>query len=191
MPTRELALQIQALAQKISKFTKINIEFFIGGTMVKEDYIKIEEKNIHLVVCTPGRLKDLVKKYDYLLDKCEFFVLDEADRLLEGNFEKDVEEIVNHLSPKCSLLMYSATFPVRIRSFKEKFMPRAEVINLMDELMLIGLTHYYMLVDEREKMRAIFMLYSSLIINQCIIFCRSNKRAEVLSRKLNEKKYQN
>ena len=50
--------------------------------MVKEDYIKIEERNIHLVVCTPGRLKDLVKKYDYLLDKCEFFVLDEADRLL-------------------------------------------------------------------------------------------------------------
>lgn len=70
-------------------------------------------------------------------------------------------------------------------------MPRAEVINLMEELMLIGLTHYYMLVDEREKMRAIFKLYSSLIINQCIIFCRSNKRAEFLSRKLNEKKYQN
>jgi superfamily II DNA/RNA helicase len=82
VPTRELALQIQALAMLISKFTKINIEFFIGGTMVKEDYLKIEEKNIHLVVCTPGRLKDLVKKYDYLLDKCEFFVLDEADRLL-------------------------------------------------------------------------------------------------------------
>jgi ATP-dependent RNA helicase DDX6/DHH1 len=63
-------------------------------------------------------LKDLVKRYDYLLDKCEFFVLDEADRLLEGNFEKDVEEIVNHLSPKCTLLMYSATFPIRIKSFK-------------------------------------------------------------------------
>lgn len=61
----------------------------------------------------------------------------------------------------------------------------------MDELMLAGLTHYYMLVDEKEKLRAIFKIYSSLIINQCIIFCRSNKRAEMLSRKLNEKKYQN
>jgi len=147
VPTRELALQVQALAQKISKFKKINIELFIGGTMVKEDYAKIEDKIVHMVVCTPGRLKDIVKKYDNLLAKCEFFVLDEADRLLEGNFEKDVEEIVNYLSPKCALLMYSATFPIRIRSFKEKFMPRAEVINLMDELMLIGLTHYYMLVD--------------------------------------------
>lgn len=68
-------------------------------------------------------------------------------------------------------------------------MPKADVINLMEELMLIGLTHYYMLVDEREKMRAIYKIYGSLIINQCIIFCRSNKRAEFLSKKLNDKKY--
>ncbi len=54
--------------------------------MVKEDYAKIDERNIQLVVCTPGRLKDLVKRYDRLLERCEFFVLDEADRLLEGNF---------------------------------------------------------------------------------------------------------
>ncbi len=55
-------------------------------------------------------------------------------------------------------------------------MPKAEVINLMDELMLIGLTHYYMLLDEKDKMKAIYKIYSELIINQCIIFCRSNKR---------------
>lgn len=117
--------------------------------MVKEDYAKIEDKVAHMVVCTPGRLKDLVKKYDTLLNDCEFFVLDEADRLLQGNFERDVEEIVSHLNPKCCMLMYSATFPLRIKSFKEKFMPTAEVVNLMDELMLLGMTHYYMLVDER------------------------------------------
>ena len=82
VPTRELALQAQALAQKISKFTKAKIELFIGGTNVKDDYNRIEDKNVQLAVCTPGRLKDLVKKYDYLLDDCKFFVMDEADRLL-------------------------------------------------------------------------------------------------------------
>lgn len=70
VPTRELALQVQNLSQKISKFKKVNIELFIGGTMVKEDYTKIEDKNIHLMVCTPGRLKDLIKRYDNLLDNC-------------------------------------------------------------------------------------------------------------------------
>ena len=78
-----------------------------------------------MAVCTPGRLKDLLKKYKDLLSECKFFVLDEADRLLEGNFERDVEELVGYLNPKCALLMYSATFPVRIKSFKQKFMPKA------------------------------------------------------------------
>jgi superfamily II DNA/RNA helicase len=59
----------------------------------------------------------------------------------------------------------------------------------MEELMLLGLTHFYMLVDEKEKMKAIYKIYAELIINQCIIFCRSNKRAEFLSKKLNERKY--
>ena len=86
VPIRELAPQVQVLAQKLSKFTKINIEFFIGGTIIREDYNKIEEKKVQLMVCTPGRLKDLVKRCSNLLDHWEFFVLDEADRLLEGNF---------------------------------------------------------------------------------------------------------
>ena len=85
---------------------------------MKEDYMKIEEKRVHLVVCTPGRLKDLIKRRKSLLDDCKFFVLDEADRLLEGNFEREVEDILYHLSPECSMIMYSATFPIRIKSFK-------------------------------------------------------------------------
>ena len=57
VPTRELALQGQSLAQRLSKFTKANIGYFIGGTIVKEDLNKIEDKNVQLVMCTPGRLK--------------------------------------------------------------------------------------------------------------------------------------
>lgn len=60
-------MQVQALAEKLSKFTKINISYFIGGTLVKDDYNTIEDKKTHLAVCTPGRLKDLLKKYKDLL----------------------------------------------------------------------------------------------------------------------------
>ena len=87
--------------------------------------------------------------------------------------------------------MYSATFPVRIKSFKQKFMPKAEVVNLMEELMLIGLTHYYILVEEEEKLQYLYKIYSELIVNQCIIFCRSNKRVEFLSKKMNSKGLEN
>lgn len=91
----------------------------------------------------------------------------------------------------CGLYMYSATFPVRIKSFKQKFMPNARVINLMEELMLLGLTHYYILVEENEKLQYLFKIYSELIVNQCIIFCRSNKRAEFLSKKMKNKGFEN
>ena len=87
--------------------------------------------------------------------------------------------------------MYSATFPVTIKSFKQKYMPKAEVINMMEELMLIGLTHYYILVDEKDKIKALNTIYSKLIIHQCIIFCGSYSRVEMLSKKLREKGYEN
>lgn len=73
-------------------------------------------------------------------------MLDEADSLLKDKTEQDIEEIISYLPKKCPLYLFSATFPVRIKGFKQKFMPKAEVINLMDELMLLGLTHYYIYV---------------------------------------------
>lgn len=136
-------------------------------------------------------MKDLLRTKKNLLDECQFFILDEADSLLKDKTERDIEEIISYLKKKCSLYMYSATFPIRIKSFKQKFMPEAQVVNLMDELMLIGLTHYYIFVEEEEKLQYLYKIYSELIVNQCIIFCRSNKRAEFLSKKLNNKGYEN
>ena len=144
--TRELATQVQELASKFAKFTNVKIKSFIGGTEVKKDHENIEKESIHVAICTAGRLKDLLRSKKTLLDQCGFFVLDEADSLLKDKTEHDIEEILSYLNKKCPLYMYSATFPVRIKSFKQRFMPNAEVINLMDELMLIGLTHYYILV---------------------------------------------
>lgn len=71
------------MATKFAKFTKIKIESLIGGRSVKEDHIKLEDENIHLAICTAGRLKDLLRSKKNLLDECNFFVLDEADSLLK------------------------------------------------------------------------------------------------------------
>jgi len=87
--------------------------------------------------------------------------------------------------------MYSATFPITIKSFKQKYLPKAEVLNCMDELMLLGLTHYYILVEEKQKIMALNTIYAKLVINQCIIFCSSVQRVEMLSKKLKEKGYEN
>ena len=103
-------------------------------------------------------------------------MLDEADKLLSQDFQIQIEEILDKFKKEPQLLMYSATFPITIKSFKQKYMPKAEVINMMEELMLIGLTHYYILVDEKDKIKALNTIYSKLIIHQCIIFCGSYQR---------------
>jgi ATP-dependent RNA helicase DDX6/DHH1 len=190
--THELAHQICEVAKELNKFKRVKVVSLQGGgRTVKEDLKKLEEEN-HLAICTTGRLKDLLSKKKNLLDQCEFFVLDEADRILKDTrTEEDIEGIISYLPKQCGLYLYSATFPVRIRGFKHKYMANAVVVNMMNELMLLGLTHYYILVNESEKLLYLFKIYQELIINQCIIFCGSSKRAEYLSKKMKNKNLEN
>jgi ATP-dependent RNA helicase DDX6/DHH1 len=105
------------------------------------------DEKIHIAVGTTGRVKEIVRRRANILSDCRFFVLDEADKLVSNDFQIQIEEILDRFKDPPQMLMYSATFPVTIKSFKQKYMPKAEVLNLMDELMLIGLTHYYILVE--------------------------------------------
>jgi ATP-dependent RNA helicase DDX6/DHH1 len=83
------------------------------------------------------------------------------------------------------LMLFSATFPASIAEFKNKWLPDAEVINQMrDSLTLRGITQYYAFVDESQKVHCLYALMKKLNINQCIIFCNSVNRVELLSRKI-------
>lgn len=105
------------------------------------------DDKIHIAVGTTGRVKEIVRRRANILSECRMFVLDEADKLVSNDFQVQIEEILDRFKELPQMLMYSATFPITIKSFKQKYMPKAEVLNLMDELMLIGLTHYYILVE--------------------------------------------
>ena len=83
-------------------------------------------------------------------------------------------------------MLFSATFPVTVKSFKEKWLRRPFVINKMDELTLKGVTQYYAFVEEKQKVHCLNTLFSKLEINQSIIFCNSVNRVELLARKVTE-----
>lgn len=175
VPTRELAIQIEELGKAFAKFLNVKLSLLIGGnSTASDDITKLED--VHIIVGTTGRVKEVIKRKPAILNECRFFVLDEADKLLSQDFQVQIEEIIDRFKKPPQLLMYSATFPITIKSFKQKYIPKAEVINMMDELMLIGLTHYYILVDERDKIKALNTIYSKLIIHQSIIFCGSFQR---------------
>ncbi|XP_034571600.1 DEAD-box ATP-dependent RNA helicase 12 [Setaria viridis] len=188
VPTRELALQTSQVCKELGKYLNIQVMVSTGGTSLKDDIMRLYQP-VHLLVGTPGRILDLTRKGICVLKDCSMLVMDEADKLLAPEFQPSVEALIHFLPPSRQLLMFSATFPVTVKEFKEKYLPKPYVINLMDELTLKGITQYYAFVEERQKVHCLNTLFSKLQINQSIIFCNSVNRVELLAKKITELGY--
>lgn len=185
VPTRELALQTSAICKEIGKHMAIEVMVTTGGTNLKDDIMRLYSP-VHLVVGTPGRIHDLSDKMIADLSKCTMIIMDEADKLLSPEFQVVLEALISKCAPKHQLCLFSATFPVTVKGFKEKHLPNAHIINLMDELTLRGITQYYAFVEERQKVHCLNTLFSKLEINQSIIVCNSVNRVELLAKKITE-----
>jgi ATP-dependent RNA helicase DDX6/DHH1 len=86
----------------------------------------------------------------------------QADKLLSPEFQPLVEQLIGYLPKNRQILLYSATFPVTVKSFKDRFLQKPYVINLMDELTLKGITQYYAFVEERQKVHYLNTLFSKV-----------------------------
>ncbi|KAJ7522149.1 hypothetical protein O6H91_19G085500 [Diphasiastrum complanatum] len=188
VPTRELALQTSQVCKELSKHLSIQVMVTTGGTSLRDDIMRLYQP-VHLLVATPGRVLDLANKGVCNLKECSMLVMDEADKLLSPEFQPLVEQLIKFLPSERQILLFSATFPVTVKSFKEKFLQKPYVINLMDELTLKGITQYYAFVEERQKVQCLNTLFSKLQINQSIIFCNSVNRVELLAKKITELGY--
>ncbi|XP_028060209.1 DEAD-box ATP-dependent RNA helicase 8-like [Camellia sinensis] len=188
VPTRELALQTSQVCKELGKHLKIQVMVTTGGTSLKDDIMRLYQP-VHLVVGTPGRILDLARKGICVLKDCTMLVLDEADKLLSPEFQPSVEQLIQFLPQNRQILMFSATFPVTVKDFKDRYLEKPYVINLMDELTLKGITQFYAFVEERQKLHCLNTLFSKLQINQSIIFCNSVNRVELLAKKITELGY--
>ncbi|GAU87934.1 hypothetical protein RvY_00717 [Ramazzottius varieornatus] len=198
VPTRELALQTSAICMALGKHLGVQSMVTTGGTNLQQDIMTLGQ-TVHVIVATPGRIADLLMN-DYRkgygmygqpilrMDKCKILVLDEADKLLSQDFAEHADLLMDKLPKDKQVLMFSATFPVSIKSFLTK-LNNYEVINLMSELTLKGITQYYAYVPEAKKVHCLNTLFRKLNVSQSIIFCNSAQRASLLAQKLNELKY--
>lgn len=188
VPTRELALQTSSIVKEISKHMTVQTMVTTGGTNLRDDIMRLYSP-VHILVATPGRVHDLAEKGVADLSHCSTIIMDEADKLLSPEFQVVLEALINKAAPERQICLFSATFPVTVKGFKQKFMPEAYIINLMDELTLIGITQFYAFVEERQKVHCLNTLFSKLDINQSIIFCNSTNRVELLAKKITELGY--
>lgn len=188
VPTRELALQTSSIVKEISKHLELQVMVTTGGTNLRDDIMRLYSP-VHIIVATPGRIHDLAEKGVADLSKVKTVVLDEADKLLSPEFTEVLESLIKKCKPDRQICLFSATFPVAVRGFKEKHVPNAYIINLMDELTLRGISQFYAFVEEKQKVHCLNTLFAKLEINQSIIFCNSVNRVELLAKKITELGY--
>uniref|UniRef100_A0A6U8P1V4 Probable eukaryotic initiation factor 4A n=1 Tax=Eutreptiella gymnastica TaxID=73025 RepID=A0A6U8P1V4_9EUGL len=188
VPTRELALQTSQVTKELGKHMKVEVMVTTGGTSLKDDIMRLYNP-VHILVATPGRVLDLANKNVANLSSCSMMVMDEADKLLSPEFQPLIEQIVKCLPKERQLLLFSATFPITVKDFRDRFLSRPYEINLMEELTLKGVSQYYAVVEERQKIHCLNTLFTKLQINQSIIFCNSVNRVELLAKKITESGY--
>ncbi|KAM3873287.1 putative ATP-dependent RNA helicase ddx6 [Diretmus argenteus] len=189
VPTRELALQVSQISIQVSKHLGgVKVMATTGGTNLRDDIMRLDE-TVHVVIATPGRILDLIKKGVAKVNRTQMMVMDEADKLLSQDFVVLIEDIISFLAKDRQILLYSATFPISVQTFMSKHLQKPYEINLMEELTLKGITQYYAYVTERQKVHCLNTLFSRLQINQSIIFCNSTQRVELLARKITQLGY--
>lgn len=188
VPTRELAMQTSQVCKTLGKNLGINVMVTTGGTLLRDDIVRLSEP-VHVIVGTPGRILDLAGKGVADLSECPTFIMDEADKLLSPEFTPVIEQLLQFHPKDRQVMLFSATFPITVKTFSDKNMDDPYEINLMDELTLRGITQYYAFVDEKDKVHCLNTLFSKLQINQSIIFCNSTNRVELLAKKITELGY--
>ncbi|WAC19269.1 DEAD/DEAH box helicase [Luteolibacter sp. SL250] len=131
-PTRELALQIHANIRTFSEHLPIRAAAIYGG-VEEEVQLRALRRGVHIVIATPGRLMHLAKELHLHFSELETLVLDEADRMLDMGFLKDIETIVSNLPPRRQTLMFSATFPREIEGLSRRFQHHPKMVRIGDQ----------------------------------------------------------
>ncbi len=180
-PTRELAVQITEEMRRLGTYTGVKAVTIYGGQSINVQREALRH-GIHVVVGTPGRVIDHLKRGWLDLSSVKFVVLDEADTMLDMGFIDDVEFILSRTPEKKQVCLFSATMPYRITELSKKYTVDAEKILVdMDEPSVDTLDQYYAVVDQHAKFQFLTDLLQRERPESAIIFCRTKLGAHRLA----------
>ena len=184
-PTRELCLQIAGDLADFSKYQdKIRILPVYGGSSI-DSQIRALRKGGQVIVATPGRLIDLIKRGEVRLDNVHTVILDEADEMLNMGFLDDITEILTHVPDDRKMLLFSATMPKEIANISRRFMhsPVEFVAGNKNEGSK-NVKHIYYMVKAHDKYLALKRVADNNPSIYGIIFCRTRKETQEIADKL-------
>lgn len=188
-PTRELCVQIKEDITNIGRFKRIRCAAIFGKQPVSVQLRELKQR-VHVISGTPGRTLDLIKRGELILEKVRYFIIDEADKMLNMGFIDEVENIIRKLPTKRVTMLFSATISDEIESLCHRYMKNPERVDIAPQSITaekIKQELYH--VEEREKFRLLSKIIYVENPESCIIFCRTKENVDTLTEKMKEKGY--
>ncbi|WP_054950570.1 DEAD/DEAH box helicase [Numidum massiliense] len=188
-PTRELAIQVAEELNKIGQFKQVRALPIYGGQQIDRQ-IRALKKRPQVIVGTPGRLIDHMRRRTIRFDDTTCVVLDEADEMLNMGFIEDIETILQEIPNERQTLLFSATMPKTIQHLAEKFMKDPELIRIKAKEMTVpNIEQHVIEVREREKFDVLCRLLDIQLPELAIVFGRTKRRVDELYESLNKRGY--
>ncbi|MEA2078244.1 MAG: DEAD/DEAH box helicase [Candidatus Marinimicrobia bacterium] len=188
-PTRELANQVSEEIHSLRGEKQIRTIPIYGGQSIDQQLRRLK-KGVHIVVGTPGRIIDHLKRKTLNLRNIEHLVLDEADEMLNMGFIEDMEEIMKHTNPQKRTLLFSATMPDRIRDLAKTYMGGYELLKAKKENVTTDLTEQiYFEVKASDKFDALCRIVDFEDNFYGLVFCRTKQDADMLVTRLLSRGY--
>tara|TARA_B100000945_G_scaffold320753_1_gene331942 strand:- start:4412 stop:5686 length:1275 start_codon:yes stop_codon:yes gene_type:complete len=188
VPTRELAVQVRNEFEKLAYFMDFKTVAIYGGHSIKKQIEELK-RGVQVVVGTPGRVLDHIRRKTLDLRETWCVTLDEADRMLDIGFRPDIERILSSISRKDrQTLLLSATVPPSIERLAKRYMHEPMVLDFSkDAVSGDSIDQYYFSVDKAKKVELLDRLINRDKPEQAIIFCRTRRGTDKLAKRLKEK----
>ena len=184
-PTRELGQQIfNSLESFAAHSPKISIASVCGGIPIKPQIERLKQPT-HIVVATPGRLADLVKREAINIKNISYFILDEADEMVSA-LKEGLDSIIKEIPKKRRTLLFTATMPGAIKQLVQNYMSK-KVIQIEVDMATVGhqgIEHQYIVVEPIEKLEVLLHFFNTRERERAIIFCKTKAAVNKLAKKL-------
>lgn len=188
-PTRELAIQVCEEMYSLIGKRDLRVSAVYGGASI-EQQIRNIRRGSDIVVGTPGRVMDLIERKVLLLNHLEFFVLDEADEMLNMGFVDDIEKILQVTNPEKNMLFFSATMPNSILQIAKRYMSAYKILKVENKELTTKLTEQiYFEVREGDKFEALCRVLDFEQDFYGIIFCRTKIEVDEVTKHLKARSY--
>ncbi|MGA1865029.1 MAG: DEAD/DEAH box helicase [bacterium] len=184
VPTRELTLQIAAEFVKFSHGNRLKITPVYGGVSINDQIRKLQRVNI--IVATPGRLLDLLNQGILCMDKINYLVIDEADRMLDMGFIKDIEKIIFYAPRQRQTLLFSATISKEVVHMSQKYLRSPKRVQLASKVKPKFLSQTYYQTSSDQKLQLLIHLLKQEG-HLALVFCNRKHKTETIARQLKYK----